>query len=305
MNQPMEVNAVGRRAEDVLLLNDLPASYCRTTDGLLHSATEVSTCLVHSPEGRHKKKNRPPPGDVEVATAPLAAEVIGPRRRCMRTTCSLMALTAGMAAFTCALGALIGTSWVDTWEPIYLSNNDDWAALFGTGYGTLTTHGLASVKNNSPQQRHDAAQRKSMAAVAAVETPSTTSTPWDDVMVKVIPPEVTRPPPSFHIRLANENLTNWEQPIRHVTKEDDDTDYDEYDYLLDAPDPSAAYRVAETAAGGAAVDPANQFMMVVFRVGLWRACPSLLSGQLPPTIGQFSLFCLFFFFFFCSVDVLR
>lgn len=212
----------------------------------------------------------PPPPHVTEQSSSFSSENIG--RHCFQSGCSLMAFMAGMAAFACALGAIIGTAWVDTWEPIYLSRSDDWSVLFGTGYGTLT-HELASLNDrqkmiNAPVESTTFRHPSNGTSYEPSPTPLPTVT---QSSVRSLPP--------FHVITANESRNL--EPIHRTTKpdEDDDAEYDDEDYYAQDEGFSihSSTRMYE--------DDAEQVMIVLFHVGLWRACPLLLGGQLPSTVG--------------------
>ena len=93
--------------------------------------------------------------------------------------------------------------------------------------------------------------------------------------------------------------------VLHLDDDDDDLqlDYEDY-YLLD--DPNDIRRLSDSD------EDLKKSLIVLFHVGLWRACPFLLRGQLPASVGQtlnavfflFILFALFLFsfsFFFSSI----
>ena len=84
--------------------------------------------------------------------------------------------------------------------------------------------------------------------------------------------------------------------VLHLDDDDDDLqlDYEDY-YLLD--DPNDIRRLSDSD------EDLKKSLIVLFHVGLWRACPFLLRDQLPASVGQtlnavFFLFILFALFYF-------
>ena len=118
----------GRYSNDIGLY-DMPNFYSSETgrtETLLNSSASVDKTIAN--------------GAVAAAAAPEGPRPASPASSSsMAQSCfSFLAFTAGLAAMTCALAAMVGTAWVDTWEPIDLPPVHDWPSLFGNISRLLT-----------------------------------------------------------------------------------------------------------------------------------------------------------------------
>lgn len=228
------------------------------------------------------RNRKPEDGGINVEAATLSPSSTSTifRNKCV----SLLAMLAGLMALSCSLAALAGTSsWVDTWEPIDLPPSSEWSALFGTGYGSLLPNNRNSFKNRdrSSQQSKISLQNWTMSPTTIPTTTASTTT-------------TTSPP----------GTTTSKRPIQLDSEEED-----EY-YAMDEGDQSLILRShqrsnLEIGVDGQQVDAEeNTFhlpqqdqedeerdeeprraLLVVFHVGLFRACP-VLKGELAPNVGK-------------------
>lgn len=224
------------------------------------------------------------------------------RNKCV----SFLALVAGLAAFGCSLAALAGTTnWVDTWEPIDLPPTQDWPLLFGTGYGSL----IPSRSRPSSQSKSSwPPTTKGAASVYATSHPDLTAkSSWDRLPSGGHVAENVTVSPSFSAGTTRAPITVAFPRAPPVDKDDefdydDDDDYyaqDEAHQLMDDEE-VVMLRHEEQDEDDQEVGTDDQQMrralIVVFHVGLFRACP-VLKGELPSSVGKSRNKILFTFWF--------
>lgn len=254
------------------------------------------------------------------ATASSTAPSTG--RGLYRNKCvSFLALVAGLAAFGCSLAALAGTTnWVDTWEPIDLPPTQDWPALFGTGYGGLMPSRAngkdkSSVKSSSSTSGNKVSGNLGFANGADVVGKSHSEDrgggggggghqqggPVENV---------TTMRPSFPATTSRQHQRQ-QQPTTEtpsfvtrpaVADDDDEFDYEDYDYARDQAEPTSAELPGRPVLVDDEIVMSRQdqdeleqqdeeprrSLVVVFHVGLFRACP-ILKGELPASVGKDSI----------------
>ena len=114
------------------------------------------------------------------------------------------------------------------------------------------------------------------ATVSSYETPKTSKPIEESTTESAVIGESTE-------RVVNESdatadtFVPWS--VLHLDDEDDDLqlDYEDY-YILD--DSNDLRRLSDSD------EDLKKSLIVLFHVGLWRACPFLLRGQLPASVGQ-------------------
>jgi len=111
----MTQESTGRCSNDIGLY-DLPNFY--------RSDTPQQQETQHS---EHPMEKNLPNGDTNFSSSSSSSSSSSMAQNCF----SFLAFTAGLAAVTCALASMVGTGWVDTWEPIDLPPVQDWPSLFG------------------------------------------------------------------------------------------------------------------------------------------------------------------------------
>ena len=202
---------------------------------------------------------------------------------------SFLALITGLAALTCAFVAMAGTaSWVDTWEPIDLPPVEEWPALFGTGYGTLL--GGAGGKSSKTKAGGGGGGGLYTSPQPPIYPDSYWLTPQPESTIS------TSSSPSIWTTTTDPSATTKKStPTTGATTTTDDYDEDDY-YADDMPvmemDQGQSSTVASSSPPpwAAAVDNPQSArysgsLVVVFHVGLFRACP-VLKGQLPSNVGK-------------------
>lgn len=212
------------------------------------------------------------------------------RNKCV----SFLALVAGLAAFGCSLAALAGTTnWVDTWEPIDLPPTQDWPLLFGTGYGSL----IPSRSKTSTQSKSSSSlTTKATASGFATSRPdlAAAKSNWERLPIHAME-NVTLSP---SLSAGTSRPTTTVAPTRPPpVEEDDEFDYDDDDdyYAQDEgrqpmDDQVVMLRHEEQdeddeQVGADGQQQMRRTLIVVFHVGLFRACP-VLKGELPSSVGK-------------------
>lgn len=210
------------------------------------------------------------------------------RNKCV----SFLALVAGLAAFGCSLAALAGTTnWVDTWEPIDLPPTQDWPLLFGTGYGSL----IPSRSKTSTQSKSSSSlTTKATASGFATSRPdlAAAKSNWERLPIHAME-NVTLSP---SLSAGTSRPTTTVAPTRPPpVEEDDEFDYDDDDdyYAQDEgrqpmDDQVVMLRHEEQdeddeQVGADGQQQMRRTLIVVFHVGLFRACP-VLKGELPSSV---------------------
>lgn len=265
-----------------LLYYDLPATNFIYSPPSDFAVTRPPLAEMLPIESDEVTTARGKPEDTATMTASGGRNVF--RNKCL----SFLALVAGLAALSCSVVALAGTTaWVDTWEPIDLPPTSEWSTLFGTGYGAIFP-GKSNSKNKL-MTGYSAGGKSAGHAAVQHSPPTTTSS--TTTTTTTAPPTTT----------AKSVVTTAVNRVGSTSTQDPDyEDEDEY-YALDQPlmAETAYHREDDSALTDLMLHPESiqhdqeeeeddeprRSLMVVFHIGLFRACP-VLKGELAPNVGK-------------------
>ena len=323
-------NVIRRANHHELGLYDLPSFYSPDfvrTEIAMEAGTETVADLARSgritpfrsvPDGPAADKSQHP------SLRELDGRATASGRGLYRNKCfSFLALVAGLAAFGCSLAALAGTTnWVDTWEPIDLPPSAEWPTLFGTGYGSLmpsrsngkdkssgskSSSGSSTTgnkvgnlgfgpdgKSHSDDRHQPAGPSVDNASLVTTARPSppTTSRHHQQQQTTAASPFVTRP------------------TVAAAAADDDEFDYEDYEYVRDQqPTLGAVPTVGDNdeivmlrQEDEQQDEEPRRSLVVVFHVGLFRACPVLKGELQPSSVGKARYQLVFYYYSFVIVS---